>query len=165
MYGRPAKPVQYDFESGDALSSGLPGRRSRNLAWSDAPLSPSLADPSGSGVLGAAVLWLQGTLLGTVATSVAVISVAAVGLMMLSGRVDVRRGATVVVGCFILFGAASIAAGIQAAAGLAGAGPGYAGPTVPPSPLAEVPVLAPPPPPPARPSDYDPFAGAAVPNR
>lgn len=74
-----------------------------------------MVDPQGSGVLVNAVNWLQGTLLGTVATTVAVIAVAAVGFMMLTGRIDWRRGAVVIVGCFIVFGAASIVAGIRAA--------------------------------------------------
>ncbi len=64
-----------------------------------------------------ALLWLQGTLLGNVATAVAVMAVAAVGFMMLTGRMNWRFGATVIIGCFILFGAASIVAGIQSAAG------------------------------------------------
>ncbi|RYY25558.1 MAG: type VI secretion protein [Sphingomonadales bacterium] len=78
----------------------------------------SLADPAGSGVIVSAVRWLQGTLLGTVATVVAVIAVASVGFLMLTGRMNWRYGATVIVGCFILFGAASIVAGIQSAANL-----------------------------------------------
>jgi type IV secretory pathway VirB2 component (pilin) len=41
-------------------------------------------DPQGSGVVVGAVAWLQGTLLGTVATTVAVIAIAAVGFMMLT---------------------------------------------------------------------------------
>lgn len=76
----------------------------------------SFADPQGSGVLVSAVQWLQGTLLGTVATVVAVIAVASVGLLMLAGRINWRYGVTVIVGCFILFGAASIVAGIQSTA-------------------------------------------------
>jgi type IV secretion system protein VirB2 len=76
----------------------------------------TLADPAGSGVIVGAVNWLQGTLLGTVATVAAVIAVAAVGFMMLTGRINWRHGAVVVLGCFILFGAASIVAGIRAAA-------------------------------------------------
>jgi type IV secretion system protein VirB2 len=76
------------------------------------------ADPAGSGVLVSAVRWLQGTLLGTVATVVAVIAVATVGFLMLTGRINWRYGATVIVGCFILFGAASIVAGIQSTASL-----------------------------------------------
>jgi len=79
-----------------------------------------LADPSGSGPLIAAVHWLQGTLLGTIATVAAVIAVAAVGFMMLTGRINWRYGATVILGCFILFGAASIVAGIQTTAQLGG---------------------------------------------
>ena len=75
------------------------------------------ADPQGSGPIVNALLWMQGTLLGNVATAVAVMAVAAVGFMMLTGRMNWRFGATVIIGCFILFGAASIVAGIQAAAG------------------------------------------------
>ena len=76
------------------------------------------ADPQGSGVIVSAVQWLQGTLLGTIATVVAVIAVASVGFLMLTGRINWRYGATVIVGCFILFGAASIVAGIQSTASL-----------------------------------------------
>lgn len=78
--------------------------------------SQALADPAGSGALVNAVRWLQGTLLGTVATVVAVIAVASVGFLMLTGRINWRYGATVIIGCFILFGAASIVAGIQSTA-------------------------------------------------
>jgi len=74
------------------------------------------ADPQGSGPIVAALGWLQGTLLGNVATAVAVMAVAAVGFMMLTGRMNWRFGATVIIGCFVLFGAASIVAGIQSAA-------------------------------------------------
>jgi type IV secretory pathway VirB2 component (pilin) len=83
-------------------------------------LSPTAAfaqDPAGSGPIVAALGWLQGTLLGNVATAVAVMAVAAVGFMMLTGRLNWRFGATVIIGVFILFGAASIVAGIQSAAG------------------------------------------------
>jgi type IV secretion system protein VirB2 len=74
------------------------------------------SDPQGSGVLVSAVNWLQGTLLGTIATVVAVIAVATVGFMMLTGRINWRYGVTVILGCFILFGASSIVAGIHSAA-------------------------------------------------
>ena len=75
------------------------------------------ADPQGSGPIVAALAWLQGTLLGNVATAVAVMAVAAVGFMMLTGRLNWRFGATVIIGCFILFGAGAIVSGIQGAAG------------------------------------------------
>jgi type IV secretion system protein VirB2 len=80
--------------------------------------TPVLAqDPQGSGPIVNALKWIQGTLLGNVATAVAVIAVAAIGFMMLSGRMNWRFGATVILGVFILFGAATIVAGIQSAAG------------------------------------------------
>jgi type IV secretion system protein VirB2 len=75
-------------------------------------------DPQGSGVIVNAMRWLQGTLLGSVATAAAVIAIAAVGFLMLSGRINWRYGAIVILGCFILFGAASIVAGIQSSATL-----------------------------------------------
>lgn len=76
----------------------------------------TVADPAGSGAIVNAVTWLQGTLLGTVATIAAVIAVACVGFMMLAGRINWRHGAVVILGCFILFGAASIVGGIRSAA-------------------------------------------------
>lgn len=65
------------------------------------------------GALGAAARWVEGLLLGPIATSLAIIAVASVGLLMLSGRINLRRGVTVVLGCFILFGAANIAQGVR----------------------------------------------------
>jgi len=40
--------------------------------------------------------------------------------MMLTGRMNWRFGATVIIGCFVIFGAATIVGGIQSAAGGAG---------------------------------------------
>jgi hypothetical protein len=102
--------------------------------------------------------WVQGTLLGTVATTVAVIAVASVGLGMLTGRVDVRRGVGVIVGCFVLFGATSIVKGVQS--GIPGTGdetPAYVAPP-------PVPIRAPvtPSPAPKPTSGYDPYAGASM---
>jgi type IV secretion system protein VirB2 len=78
----------------------------------------SYSDPQGSGVLVSAVNWLQGTLMGTLATVAAVIAVATVGFMMLTGRINWRYGVTVILGCFVLFGASSIVAGIHSTAAL-----------------------------------------------
>jgi type IV secretory pathway VirB2 component (pilin) len=119
-------------------------------------LTSSLSDPAGSGSLVAAAQWLQGTLLGTVATTVAVIAVASVGLGMLTGRVDVRRGLSVVVGCFVLFGATSIVAGVQSGLGGFAEPPAFVAP-----PPAPIPVVPPPAPKPT--SGYDPYAGASMP--
>ncbi|WP_093021774.1 TrbC/VirB2 family protein [Sphingobium sp. YR768] len=90
------------------------------LAISTAPTvalaQEGYGDPAGSGPIVGALQWLHGTLLGTVATVAAVIAVAAVGFMMLTGRMNWRYGAVVILGCFILFGAASIVGGIQSTA-------------------------------------------------
>ncbi len=91
---------------------------SASLISTAAAAQDTFADPAGSGVIVSAVRWLQGTLLGTIATVVAVIAVASVGFLMLTGRMNWRYGATVILGCFILFGAASIVAGIQSSASL-----------------------------------------------
>ena len=85
---------------------------------SGASAQNSYSDPAGSGVIVSAVNWLQGTMLGTIATVAAVIAVAAVGFMMLTGRINWRYGVTVIFGCFILFGASSIVAGIHSTATL-----------------------------------------------
>jgi len=111
-----------------------------------------LADPTGASPLVSAASWIEATLLGTIATIIAVLCVAWVGLLMFAGRIDVRRGLTVVLGCFILFGSASIVAGLRGAAD---------------SPATPVqveapPPLPPPPPPPANVIPYDPYAGASV---
>ena len=84
-----------------------------------AAYAQAAGDPAGSGPIVAALGWLQGTLLGNVATAVAVIAVAMVGFMMLTGRMNWRFGATVIVGCFVLFGASAIVSGIQSTASVA----------------------------------------------
>jgi type IV secretory pathway VirB2 component (pilin) len=76
----------------------------------------SLAEPPQASVLRAASQWSVATLSGSLATGIAIIAVAGVGLMMLSGRIDVRRGAMVIVGCFMLFGAPAIAEGLLGSA-------------------------------------------------
>ncbi len=75
------------------------------------------AEPAGAEPINNALAWIQGALLGNVATAAAVIAVAMVGFLMLTGRLNWRLGATVILGCFILFGATTIVAGIRAAAG------------------------------------------------
>lgn len=92
--------------------------------------------------------------LGSVATMIAVIAVAAIGLLMLSGRLELRRGITVILGCFLLFGAGGIAAALT---GLPGGDIGQNSASDP-GPLSNQlrsPAL--------QPSVYDPYAGASVP--
>lgn len=90
------------------------------LIYASQAHAQSAGGPAGSGPIVSALGWLQATLLGQVATAVAVIAVAMVGFMMLTGRLNWRFGATVIVGCFILFGASAIVGGIQATANVAG---------------------------------------------
>jgi type IV secretion system protein VirB2 len=74
------------------------------------------ADPAGSSPLLASLEWVQGTLLGNLATTAAVIAVAVVGFLMLTGRIEWRRGLTVIIGTFVIFGASAIVAGIRSVA-------------------------------------------------
>ena len=117
-----------------------------------------LVDPPGSSVVVAAVMWLQGTLLGSVATLIAILAVSAFGFMMLAGRVNIRYGLTVILGAFILFGASTIVSGLLSS--LSGAD------RVASSSVAEAPppMVAPAPAPPP-PANRDPYAGASVPSR
>ncbi|WP_404336929.1 TrbC/VirB2 family protein [Sphingomonas sp. MMS12-HWE2-04] len=114
-----------------------------------------LADPVTPSPLFAAVAWIEHMALGSLATSIAVIAVAVVGLMMLRGRLQVQRGAIVILGCFVLFGAPVLAAGIRGIGSsmLPPSSPARASPT--PSSVA-LPM-------PTASSNYDPYAGASVP--
>jgi hypothetical protein len=70
------------------------------------------------------------------------------------GRLEIRRGLTVISGCFVLFGASAIVTGIRGTVGGADVA------------LADVPPPVAPPPevPPLR-CNPDPYAGASVPGR
>jgi type IV secretion system protein VirB2 len=81
------------------------------------PISASAQTSAGAGPIQNALLWLQGTMLGNAATTVSVMAVAAVGFGMLTGRMNWRFGGNVIVGIFVIFGAGTIVAGIQLAAG------------------------------------------------
>jgi type IV secretory pathway VirB2 component (pilin) len=119
----------------------------QQAALTDAPASSAITAASG---------WVSDLIFGSLATSIAVIAIAWVGFAMLSGRIEVRRGLAVILGCFILFGARDIAQGIQST-GVSPAGQ-VAG-NVPPPPVFSAP--------PKRGSNsnngFDPYAGASVP--
>lgn len=119
--------------------------------------SVPLTDPTGAGALLAAANWVEALVTGTVATIVATIAVAGVGFLMLQGRMPLRRGVGVVLGCFVIFGAGLIANALMALA------TGDGGEMR----AAPVPVSAPSTPvaPPPQPQVYDPYAGASVPVR
>lgn len=104
--------------------------------------------------MGNAIGWIQAVTLGTVAMVIAIIAVAAIGMLMLTGRFELRRGIVVILGCFILFGARGIG---DALGGLVSSDPGIV-PAFPitslaiPAPASDMPVQG-----------YDPYAGASLP--
>lgn len=107
-----------------------------------------------------AVSWVARFVSGGVAMASAVIAVASIGFLMLTGRMDVRRSVRVILGCFIIFGASAIANGLIAAMSSSSGDPG--------SDSVEQPVLtspAPAVPVNSVPAVSDPYAGAAVPPR
>ena len=90
--------------------------------------------------------------MGAPATSIAMLALAWVGLQMLDGRISVKRGVEVILGCFILFSAPAIIAQLWGSTGDA------VEPQFEPRPLPR------PTPSPSKTPPYDPYAGAAMPN-
>jgi len=113
---------------------------------------------SGAGAITSALSWFEGTLLGTFATTIAILAVAMVGFLMFTGRIDVRRGALVVLGCFIIFGASAIANGLLLAVSDANEGAEHSQAPLPPPPQYPAPVANQP----TSSSPFDPYAGAAI---
>lgn len=118
----------------------------------------SLSDPPPASVILPATQWIEGVFLGNIATAIAIIAVASIGFAMLAGRIDVRRGGTILLGCFILFGASTIAGGLRRAAQSPDS---LYSEAVPPAP----PVFARPVRTDAADPGYDPYAGASVPQQ
>lgn len=108
--------------------------------------------PSSDGI-GVAVRWIESLMLGSLATVIAVLAIAALGLLMLEGRLDRSQSARAILGCFVIFGAPLIATGLLGTITTA--------PSVTVRASAEAEVI--PPPPPRPPERYDPYAGAALP--
>ena len=108
----------------------------------------SLSVPRESNAIVDAARWADTVLLGPIATSVAVMAVAFIGFAMLNGRISWRRGASVILGCFLIFGSRSIVAGFD-----------YREQQPPESVNAATP---PPPAFPPPPEGYDPYAGASI---
>ena len=65
----------------------------------------NLTDPPPTSAITSATSWASDLLFGPLATAIAVIAIAWIGFAMLSGRIDLRRGLCVILGCFLLFGA------------------------------------------------------------
>jgi type IV secretory pathway VirB2 component (pilin) len=73
------------------------------------PLQQSLFEAGGGTPMVESARWIEGVMLGEIALGVCVIAVAFIGGLMLTGRIDVRRGFSVLLGCHVLFGAPIIA--------------------------------------------------------
>ena len=114
--------------------------------------APSLFDPPANAVLPTASDWVTGTLFGGLATGLCVLAVAFVGLMLMTGRVAIRDGLRVAIGCFVLLGAPIIASGLRGAADEA-AVPGLP---------QETAITTPVPSDQLPPANYDPYAGASL---
>ena len=56
--------------------------------------------------------WFDVVLAGPLVLALCSIAIAVMGLAMFAGRFEVRRGATVILGCFIILGASTIANGL-----------------------------------------------------
>jgi type IV secretory pathway VirB2 component (pilin) len=115
------------------------------------------AGPDEGSSLLAAAQWLEGLVQGPLAVTLAVIAVAATGLMMLSGRLAVRRGLVVTLGCFVLFGAPAIARGLFVSAASLASSREPGGLL-----LAEAAPSNLPQPEPVQPQVKDPYAGASL---
>lgn len=76
----------------------------------------SSTEPLFIGIINSAFDWISALLFGPLATIFTSIAVAWLGFNMLSGRIDVRRGIFVLLGCFLLFGAKEIVVGLRSAA-------------------------------------------------
>lgn len=116
--------------------------------------NPPVTDLPPQGSIAAAANWLSALASGSLATSLALFAIAGLGLAMLQGRLSLRDGMRIVIGCFILFAAPIIAKDLL---GLAHwqAGPTFAAAEALPRPPIALPNLPPP--------NRDPYAGASVP--
>jgi type IV secretion system protein VirB2 len=113
----------------------------------------SLFDAAGDSPMMQSAQWVEGVMLGEIALGLCVIAVAFVGALMLTGRLPLREGGRIVVGCFVLLGAPVIAAGFV------GGGSELNVASTPPLPVTVQIESTRPELPPA---DYDPYAGASL---
>lgn len=63
--------------------------------------------------LGHAAAGVDAIIAGPLVLAICSIAIAALGLAMFAGKLDIRRGATAIVGCFIVLGASTIANGMM----------------------------------------------------
>lgn len=63
-----------------------------------------------------------GIMTGPIATGVAIIGVASIGYMWMTGRMEMQRALTIIIGMVIIFGAANIVNALRGSTGFTGAG-------------------------------------------
>ncbi len=73
----------------------------------------SLFEPAPQPVMVNSAQWIGDVMFGQVALGLCVLAVAFLGTLMLTGRMPIRDGFRVVLGCFVLLGAPVIAAGFM----------------------------------------------------
>jgi type IV secretion system protein VirB2 len=113
----------------------------------------SLFEAGGGAPMVESARWIEGVMLGEIALGVCVIAVAFIGALMLTGRLPMREGGRIIVGCFVMLGAPVIAAGFV------GGGSGVIEVSSP-SPSVVAPIESPRPDLP--PANFDPYAGASL---
>ncbi|MEM9501419.1 MAG: TrbC/VirB2 family protein [Pseudomonadota bacterium] len=114
----------------------------------------SLFEPASASpvALNDSVSWIDAVLFGEIALGLCVLAVASVGAVMLTGRLPLRNGLRVVVGCFVLLAAPMIASGLIE----------IGSNTVPEIVPSEPPAIDNPPRDELPPASYDPYAGASL---
>ena len=111
------------------------------------PFAPRSAEP-----LSDAAGWLAVLVTGELALILCTLAVAFIGFVTLQGRLELRRGAAVVLGCFVLLGAPAIASAFLRIGQAASGTNGYA--EVKDRELTDRPIVPP--------ANYDPYAGASM---
>jgi len=113
----------------------------------------SLFEVSGGAPMAESARWIEGLMPGEIALGVCGLAVAFIGALMLTGRLPLRDGARVMVGCFVLLGAPVIAAGFVG---------GRSGVFETRAPAPPVAILIENPRPGLPPANFDPYAGASL---
>jgi type IV secretory pathway VirB2 component (pilin) len=116
-------------------------------------IAPSLFDAPTQHPIAASIDWINGALFGTLATSLCVMAIAILGMMLMAGRLSLRDALRMLIGCFVLLGAPTIALGLRGA--VDGVSPPAASEAMSdPGAISQ--------PAPLPPANYDPYAGASL---
>ncbi len=72
-------------------------------------MTSDLTNPSDTSSIASSLSWINDVLFNQIAISLCIVAVALIGFLMLTGRLPLRRGMQVALGCFVLLGAPVIA--------------------------------------------------------